>query len=165
MSTIGVPPGPIAVGVGFDTARYGHHVTFLRSDLQVACPAFEFPESRAGYERVLEQFRHLAGVNDAVHFHIRLDAAGQYATNLETFLRNVPFAKTITVGEPARNQDYRKALFPKRKADPVESLCAARFALLERPPARADVASAYYVLREIVHRLQGQIRQSTRLNN
>ena len=165
MSTIGVPPGPIAVGVGFDTARYGHHVTFLRSDLQLACPAFEFPETRTGYERVLEQFRHLAGVNDAVHFHIRLDAAGQYATNLETFLRNVPFAKTITVGEPARNQDYRKALFPKRKADPVESLCAARFALLERPPARADVASAYYVLREIVHRLQGQIRQSTRLNN
>ena len=30
-----------------------------------------------------------------------------------------PLGKTITVGEPARNQSYRKALFPKRKADPL----------------------------------------------
>lgn len=155
----------VAVGVGFDTARYGHHVTFLRADLQPACPPFEFLESRAGYDRVLRQFQELAPPGSAVHFHIRLDAAGQYATNLETFLRRLPFPKTLTVGEPARNQDYRKALFPKRKADPVESLCAARFALLEKPLATADTASAYYPLREVVHRLQGQVRQSTRLTN
>jgi transposase len=100
-----------------------------------------------------------------VHFHIRLDAAGQDATNLEAFLRSLPFPKTITVGEPARNQDYRKALFPKRKADPLESLCAARFALVEKPAATPDTAAVYYPLREIVHRLQGQVRQSTRLTN
>src|SRR5262249_51231565 len=114
MSITVTPRDPtIAVGVGFDTARYGHHVTFLRADLQPACPAFEFPESRAGYERVLRQFQDLTRPDATVHFHIRLDAAGQYATNLETFLRSLPFPKTLTVGEPARNQDYRKALFPK----------------------------------------------------
>jgi transposase len=166
MSMTVTPVHPtIAVGVGFDTARYGHHVTFLRADLQPACPAFEFAESRAGYDRVRRQFQDLTRPDAAVHFHIRLDAAGQYATNLETFLRSLPFAKTLTIGEPARNQDYRKALFPKRKADPVESLCAARFALVEKPPASADTASTYYPLREVVHRLQGQVRQSTRLNN
>jgi transposase len=153
------------VGVGFDTARYGHHVTFLRADLQPACPPFEFPETRAGYDRVLHQFQDLARRDAPVHFHIRLDVAGQYATNLETFLRSLPLPTTITVGEPARNQDYRKALFPKRKADPVESLCAARFALVEQPPASPDTASAYYPHREVAHRLQGQVRQSTRLNN
>jgi transposase len=155
----------VAIGVGFDTARYGHHVTFLREDLQPACPAFEFPESRAGYNQVLQRFRDLHERFAAVYFHIRLDAAGQYATNLETFLRALPFPKTLTVGEPARNQDYRKALFPKRKADPVESLCAARFALVEKPPATADTSAAFYRLREIVQRLQGQVRQSTRLTN
>jgi transposase len=155
----------VAVGVGFDTARYGHHVTFLRADLQPACPPFEFPETRAGYDRVLRQFQDLTRSGPAIHFHIRLDAAGQYATNLETFLRSLPFPKTLTVGEPARNQDYRKALFPKRKADPVESLCAARFALVEKPTASADTALVFYPLREVVHRLQGQVRQSTRLNN
>jgi transposase len=166
VSTSVVPPDPAgACGVGFDTARYGHHVTFLRADLQPACPPFEFPETRGGYDRVLQQFRALAPAGTAVHFHIRLDAAGQYATNLEAFLRSLPFPKSITVGEPARNQAYRKALFPKRKADPVESLCAARFALVEKPPATPDTAAAYYPLREIVHRLQGQVRQSTRLTN
>lgn len=166
MSTPVAPAAPsVAVGVGFDTARYGHHVTFLRTDLQPACPPFEFPETRPGYDRVLQQFRALVPAGAAVHFHIRLDAAGQYATNLEAFLRSLPYPKTITVGEPARNQDYRKALFPKRKADPVESLCAARFALVEKPSATPDTAAVYYPLREIVHRLQGQVRQSTRLTN
>ncbi len=114
MSMTIAPPGPTsAAGVGFDTARYGHHVTFLRADLQPACAPFEFPETRAGYDRVLQLSRALAGPDAALHFHIRLDAAGRYATNLEAFLRALPFPTTITVGEPARNQDYRKALFPR----------------------------------------------------
>ena len=53
MTSTTAQSSPLAIGVGFDTARYGHHVTFLRPDLQAACPAFEFPESRAGYDRVL----------------------------------------------------------------------------------------------------------------
>ncbi len=72
---------------------------------------------------------------------------------------------TLTVGEPARNQHYRKALFPKRKADPVESLCAARFALVEKPRPTAITPTAFYHLREIVARLEGQTRLSTRLTN
>jgi transposase len=161
-------PSPIVpavlFGVGFDTSRYGHHVTFLRHDLQLACPPFEFLESRSGYNRVLDQLGRLAQPFPSVHFHIRLDVAGQYATNLETFLRRLPFAKTISVGEPARNANYRQALFPKRKADPVESLCAARFALLEQPQPSLDSAPTYE-LREVVHRLEAQTRQSTRLTN
>lgn len=160
------PDSPtIAIGVGFDTSRYGHHVTFLREDLQPACPAREFAESRPGYDQLLEQFQQLHERWSAVHFHIRIDAAGQYAANLEAFLRALPFAKTLTVGEPTRNQNYRKALFPKRKADPVESLCAARFALLEKPTATPATADACSQLREIVQRLEGQSRQSTRLTN
>ena len=92
-----------AIGVGFDTARYGHHVSFLRDDLQPACPPFEFVESRQGYDRLLQQLRQFHEGSPGVHFHMRLDAAGQYACNLAAFLRGLPFTKTITVGEPARN--------------------------------------------------------------
>ena len=42
----------ISIGVGFDTARYGHHVSFLRSDLQPAAKAFTFAESAAGYAQL-----------------------------------------------------------------------------------------------------------------
>lgn len=158
---------PLAVlfGVGFDTSRYGHHVTFLRHDLERACPPFEFPESRQGYDRVLQQFQRLQQRCPAAHFHIRLDVAGQYAANLETFLRGLPQPKTISVGEPARNARYRQALFPKCKADPVESFCAARFALLEKPKASPETPEPHYHLRELVQRLEGQVRQSTRLCN
>jgi transposase len=162
-SSTALPAVPF--GVGFDTSRYGHHVTFLRHDLERACPPFEFPESRAGYDRVLQQFQRLAQRCPTAHFHIRLDVAGQYATNLETVLRSLPYPKTLSVGEPARNARYRQALFPKQKADPVESFCAARFALLEKPKASLETPEAYYQLRELVQRLEGQVRQSTRLNN
>ena len=164
MSTLS-PAHLLTIGVGFDTSRYGHHVTFLREDLQPACPPFEFPESHAGYQLVRQQFLLLRQRFPAAHFHIRLDAAGQYATNLEVFLRGLPVPLTLTVGEPARNQHYRKALFPKRKADPVESLCAARFALVEKPRPTAITPTAFYHLREIVARLEGQTRLSTRLTN
>jgi transposase len=155
----------VAIGVGFDTARYGHHVTFLRADLQPACRPTEFTESQAGYQRLEQLFQSVRQHFPGVHFHIRIDAAGQYATNLEAFLHQLPFDKTISVGEPARNQHYRKALFPKRKADPVESLCAARFALLEQPKATSVTPPAITLLREIVARLEGQTRLSTRLTN
>lgn len=155
----------VPIGAGFDTARYGHHVTFLNADLQPACPPFEFTESRSGYDRLGEQFQKLRQRFPNVHFHIRIDAAGQYATNLEAFLRALPQPQTLSVGEPARNQNYRKALFPKRKADPVESHCAARFALQERPTAHPETSAALQALREIVSRLESQTRQSTRLVN
>jgi hypothetical protein len=103
--TTTLPAAPtVPIGVGFDTSRYGHHVTFLREDLQPACPPCEIAESRQGYDQLLHQFQRLQQRVGAVHFHIRIDAAGQYATNLETFLRGLPFPTTITIGEPARNQ-------------------------------------------------------------
>ena len=113
----------LPIGVGIDTARYGHHVTFLRDDLQPAAPAFSFAETRDGYQQLERQFQQLQQRFPTVHFHVRLDAAGQYAANLEAFLQPVPFPKTLSIGEPARNQRYRQALFPKRKSDPVESYC------------------------------------------
>ena len=113
MSTLVSVPQTVCIGVGFDTSRYGHHVTFLREDLQPACPPCEFAESRQGYQRLLRLFANVQQGRAAVHFHIRIDAAGQYATNLEAFLHALPFPKTITVGEPARNHSYRQALFPK----------------------------------------------------
>ena len=158
-------PATLAIGVGFDTARYGHHATFLLPNLQPACPAREIAESQQGYQLVLQQFQALQQRHGAVHFHIRLDAAGQYAANLEAFLRTLPFPKTITVGDPARNNNYRKAIFPKRKADPTESYCAARFALVEQPRDTPATPPAFQSLREIVQRLEGQTRQSTRLTN
>jgi Transposase len=118
----------LPIGVGIDTARYGHHVTFLRDDLQPAVPAFSFAESREGYQQLERQFQTLQQRFPTAHFHIRLDAAGQYAANLEAFLRELPYPATLSIGEPARNQRYRQALFPKRKSDPVESYCAARYA-------------------------------------
>lgn len=155
----------IALGVGIDTARYGHHVTFLREDLQPASSPLEVPESREGYERLRKKFDELRTRYPAAHFHIRLDVAGQYAANLEAFLRSLPFAKTITMGEPARNKNYRQAHFPKRKADVTESYCAARFALVERPHGDPEGDPQLVELREVASRLEAQTRHTVRLTS
>jgi transposase len=153
------------IGVGLDTARYGHHVTFLGQDLQLAKEPFGFCESQEGYGQLSEAFNQLAQQYDNVHFHIRIDAAGQYSANLQRFLHTLDFPKTISVGEPKRNKDYRNVHFPKRKADAVESHACPRFAVVERPKATPETPSEYLQLREVLSSLQSQTKRTTRLTN
>ena len=116
------PPAPTAmIGIGIDTARYGHRVTFLRDDKQPAAPAMDVLESREGYESLRHQLELLAQRHPEAKFHVRMDCAGQYAANLERFLRGLPLELAISIGEPGRNAAYRKAHFPKRKSDASDS--------------------------------------------
>jgi transposase len=153
------------IGVGLDTARYGHHATFLREDRQPAAKPLSFVEGRQGYQNLQEALRQLAEKHPGVHFRIHVDAAGQYAANLLEFLRQLPWPKTISVGEPARNKKYREVHFPKRKADAVESHACARFAVVEQPGPSFDTPAEMRVLQEITSRLEFQVKQSTRQIN
>jgi transposase len=165
MSTPSDPSSVLPLGVGLDTARYGHHATFLHHDLRLACPPLDFTESAQGYQLLYQRLHLLQQRFASVHFHIRVDVAGQYATNLEAFLRGLPWPLTLSLGEPTRNARYRQALFPKRKADPAESYAAARFAIREQPQHTPALPAEVMHLRETVQALESQVRQSTRLNN
>ena len=153
------------IGVGIDTARYGHRVNFLRPDRRPAAKALTVTEDRAGYDSLLERLNMLHAQHPQAHFFIRIDAAGQYATNLEHFLRGLDLPMTISVGEPKRNKDYRKAHFPKRTTDDTESHAMARFAVVEQPEATPPPCPRMLLLREITGRLQSQVKQSTRAIN
>jgi transposase len=154
-----------AIGVGLDTARYGHHATFLNEDRGYAAKPFDFLESRSGYHRLEKTLGLLADKHPNVHFQIRVDAAGQYATNLLAFLHKLPWSKTISVGDPTRNKRYRQVHFPKRKADATESHACARFAIVERPGPSPQVTPEVLALQEVASRLEFQVKQSTRQVN
>src|SRR5258708_5106962 len=153
------------IGVGIDTARYGHRVSFLRPDRQPAAKLMTVLESRAGYQALQERLEKLHEQHPQAHFHIRIDAAGQYATNLEQFLRSLPLPMTLSIGEPKRNKDYQKAHFPKRTTDDTESQAMARFAVVEQPPATLAPTPQMVLLREVTGRLQAQVKQTTRAIN
>jgi transposase len=153
------------VGVGIDTARYGHHVTFLREDRKPAASPLEVLESRTGYDKLQERLEQLRGKYPEASFKVHIDAAGQYAQNLETFLRSLDLPLSISVGEPKRNKDYHKAIFPKRSTDATESHAMARFALVEQPQPTLPIPGEFYILREIVSRLEGQVKDTTRTTN
>ena len=155
----------MSIGVGLDTARYGHHVTFLRQDLQLATEPFGFVESRDGYQQLRDAFCQLSQRHEDVHFHIRIDAAGQYSANLQRFLYKLDFPKTISIGEPKRNKDYRSVHFPKRKADAVESQACARFAIVEQPKETPLTPDEFLQLREVLSALESQGKRTTRLTN
>jgi transposase len=176
------PPAPQArrIGVGIDTARYGHYACFLHDDLQPAAPELAFAESGAGYAQLRQRLRDLAQRHGPVHFVIRLDAAGQYADNLRHYLqtltqpaltqpahagRSERFAITLSCGDPQRNKNYRAALFGSQKSDPVEARAAARFALTERPTCDTPLSLPLRTLRQVAGRLQAVVRQRTRLVN
>ena len=157
------PPAPTAmIGIGIDTARYGHRVTFLRDDKQPAAPAMDVLESREGYESLRHQLELLAQRHPEAKFHVRMDCAGQYAANLERFLRGLPLELAISIGEPGRNAAYRKAHFPKRKSDASDSTAAARYAVVEQPKPTLDMPEEFAALREVASRLESQVVQTTR---
>jgi transposase len=153
------------IGVGIDTARYGHRASFLGPDLRPVAKPLTVTEDDAGYRALQDRLERLRQKHPFVHFQIRIDAAGQYAANLEQFLRGLDLPMTLSIGEPKRNKDYRMAHFPKRTTDDTESQAMARFALVERPPATPAPVPSLALLRELVGRLQGQVKQTTRATN
>ena len=154
-----------SIGVGIDTARYGHRVCFLRPDRQPAAKPLTVLENQLGYQALHERLQRLRQQHPQAHFHIRIDAAGQYAANLEHFLRGLDMPMTISIGEPKRNKDYQKAHFPKRTTDDTESQAMARFAVVEQPKATLVVMPQMVLLREVAGRLQAQVKQSTQSIN
>ena len=153
------------IGVGIDTARYGHRVAFLRPDRQPAAKSLTVLENQAGYRALQQRLDELHQKHPQAHFHVRIDAAGQYATNLENFLRGLGLPMTLSIGEPKRNKDYQKAHFPKRTSDDTESHAMARFAVVEQPPATPAPTPAMILLREVAGRLQAQVKQTTQATN
>ena len=157
--------GLTAIGVGIDTARYGHVVSFLRPDRQPAAKKLLVMEDQAGYQALRQRLEQLHQQHPQAHFNVRIDAAGQYAKNVEHFLRGLPWSITLSIGEPQRNRDYQKAHFPKRQTDETESIAMARFAVVEEPTATAPIPEALAVLAEVAARLQAQIKQATQTVN
>ena len=121
------------IGVGVDTARFGHRVTFLREDRQPAAPAVTITENAQGYRQLSDQLQQLHRKHPDAQFHLHLDAAGQYARNMEQFIRSLDLPISFSVGEPKRNRDYHKVFFPKQKTDDTESQAMARFGVVEQP--------------------------------
>lgn len=152
-------------GVGIDTARYGHHVSFLDQEKRTAAPAFHFLECAEGYRKLADALTRLCQKHPGAHLHIRMDAAGQYAENLLQWLHRQDWPATISVGQPARNKAYRQAHYDKRKADPAESLACARFAVVERPPTTPHNPAAFQQLRDAVALVEASAKQQTRLVN
>src|SRR5262245_21649235 len=153
------------IGVGIDTARYGHRVWFLRPDRRPAAPPLSVMENRAGYESLHQRLQQLHHQYPQAHFCIRIDAAGQYAVNLEQFLRSLDLPMTVSIGEPKRNKDYQKAHFPQRTTDDTASQAMARFAVVEQPGPTPAPSAPLLLLREITGRLQAQVKQSTQAIN
>ena len=153
------------IGVGIDTARYGHRVSFLRPDLERAAPSLTVMEKREGYQALEDRLRNLREQHPQADIYVRIDAAGQYAVNLELFLRKLGLGMIVSVGEPKRNKDYRKAHFPKRTNDDTESLAMARFAVVELPKATPPPSIPLVLLREACGRLQTQVKQTTQVVN
>lgn len=153
------------IGIGIDTARYGHHASFLDDHKRPAAKSFHFTESNQGYR----QFDHVVATLRRRHpqatISIRIDAAGQYATNLQNHLQKLYPEAVISVGQPTANGHYRALHFPKRKADPTESLACARYAIVEQPVDSPRLSLAMSTLRDAVSQAEAAATNTVRLIN
>jgi len=69
------------IGVGIDTARYGHRVNFLREDKQLVANPVTVTENREGYDLLRAELETLHGRHSEAMFHVHIDAAGQYSVS------------------------------------------------------------------------------------
>jgi transposase len=122
-------------------------------------------ENHESYQALRERLHQLQQQHPQAHFHIRIDAAGQYANNLECFLRGLDLPMTLSIGEPKRNKDYQNAHFPKSQTDETESIAMARFAVVEQPAATAPLPEEISELAAVASRLQAQSKQTTQAIN
>jgi hypothetical protein len=153
------------IGVGIDTARYGHRGSFLRPDRRLAAKPLTVMETRAGYNALQQCLEQLHAQHPQAELRVRIDAAGQYVVNLEQFLRSLDLPISLSIGEPKRNKDYQKAHYPKRTTDDTESQAMARFAVVELPNATPAPSAEMGLLREIASRLQAKVKETTRAIN
>jgi transposase len=153
------------IGVGIDTARYGHCAAFLRDDLKPAAARLEFREGRKGYDELHSRLAEIRRRYPDAEIRVRIDAAGQYARNLDVFLRNEPLGLVVSVGEPQRNRNYRMAHTPNKKSDKAEAEAMARYAVVERPPASFALDPQFVLMQQIASRLQGLSKDLTRIIN
>jgi transposase len=154
------------LGVGIDTARYGHHVSFLDQLQRPAYPSFHFKEDADGYDKLKKTLLTLAKKHPNVDIRVHLDPAGSYANNLTRFLQTLDVPKVIvSIGRPEANENYRKAIFGKKKADPVESLACARFAISEKPLPAPLLSPEMESLRRCVSTLEAIAKQKTQTVN
>lgn len=154
------------LGVGIDTARYGHHVSFLDQQQRTASASFHFKEEATGFDKLKKVLVNLAKKNPEAEIRIHLDPAGSYANNLTRFLQTLDSPKVIvSIGRPEANENYRKAIFGKKKADPVESLACARFAVAEKPAPAPIFAPEMESLRRCVSTIEAVAKQKTQTVN
>lgn len=161
-----VDPEMRHLGIGIDTGRYGHHVSFLREDKQRATPPMTVMEKADDYAKLQLRLEQLHDRFPNAHLHLRIDAAGQYADNIEAFVRSlVHLPLTVSVGQPKTNKDYHCVCAPKSQTDKTESYAMARYAVVERPEASYGTPAEFTTLKRIANRLHGQVKQTTRLTN
>lgn len=68
-------------------------------------------------------------------------------------------------GHSLQNKRYREAHYDKRKADPIESLACARFAVVEKPQPMPAPDAAFGALRNTVAALEACATNLTRPPN
>ena len=105
------------IGVGIDTARYSHRVNFFRPDLEPAARPFYFDESRDGYDKLRLTLEKLHKRHPAACFNVRLDVAGQYARNLEVFIRELKLP-ALLAARPDRHIQTHHGMRTKRQKLP-----------------------------------------------
>ena len=107
-------------GIGIDTARYGHHVSFMDEYQPTATKLFHFEEHAQGYQKLLKALLALAAKAGTYHFNIRIDAAGQYADNFIHWLHSqklkskrpplnfAAFKSQLSIAEVLRSHNWKE---------------------------------------------------------
>ncbi len=151
------------VGLGIDTARYGHVASFWAED-RVVGKHIPIDESRGGYANLKQAIEKIRAEFPNASIRTRVDAAGQYAANIVKWLHSQGDLD-VSIGEPKRNKDYRASVAPNGKSDVIESRALARYAVKEQPASQLTLPDEMQTLRELGQAAETESKHLTRCIN
>jgi len=96
---------------------------------------------------------------------VGLDMANVYGQNLRTFLQQLPYRMILTNLNPLTGRRYKEVFLQDNKTDAIDAAAAARFAIVEKPPASPDLDPFHQQLLALVSRYESQTRTTTALIN
>jgi transposase len=155
----------LVVGLGIDTARYGHVGSFWVGNkshggpINIAESAEGYHKLRVAIDKVKEKFPH-------ARILARVDEAGQYGSNLINWIHSQSdLGIEVSTGDTNQNKHYRATISANNKSDISESRALARFTVKEDPAPRAPFPPRIIELQELCRAIEAEARHLTRAKN
>lgn len=134
--------------IGIDIGKSFHVAAIQNEEGRFVLPALKFPNTKEGFELLLQKLRGVVGDNTHVDCRVALEATGHYWMNLYVFLRERGYENLIVLN-PLQSKALRNLTIRGTKTDSLDAQAIVRVVQLDVQSIQHPLHENLYALREL----------------